>query len=79
MNDEIDGKRHAEAAGDAEAEEAQRAPVEVVPPSAMDLLIERWFAEHFHGSAVARDTQSWNVVHGAKEALKTLLRAVRLG
>jgi len=36
-------------------------------------LIERWWEDHFPGSAVARDTQAWNVAHAAKEALKQRL------
>jgi hypothetical protein len=39
----------------------------------LDGLIERWWADHFPGSAVARDTAAWNVAHAAKEALKRLL------
>jgi hypothetical protein len=39
-----------------------------------DALVERWFADHFFGSAVARDTQAWNAAHAAKEALKLLLK-----
>ena len=42
--------------------------------SAVDRLIERWWDDHFPGSAVARDTQAWNVAHAAKEALKQLLQ-----
>ena len=37
-------------------------------------LIERWWQDHFPGSAVARDTQAWNTAHAAKEALKRLLK-----
>jgi hypothetical protein len=41
-----------------------------------DALIEGWWADHFPGSAVARDTAAWNVAYAAKEALKRrLLRA----
>lgn len=36
-------------------------------------LIERWWMDHFPGSAVARDTAAWNAAHAAKEALKRLL------
>lgn len=36
-------------------------------------LIERWWEDHFPGSAVARDTAAWNVAHAAKEMLKRLL------
>jgi len=38
-----------------------------------DALIERWWGDHFPGSAVARDTAAWNAAHAAKEALKRLL------
>lgn len=44
-----------------------------LPPSPVDQLIERWWEEHFPGSAVARDTAAWNVAHAAKEMLKRLL------
>ena len=43
-------------------------------PSSIELLIERWWADHFPGSAVARDTQAWNIAHAAKERLKRLLK-----
>jgi hypothetical protein len=43
-------------------------------PVATEQLIERWWADHFPGSAIARDTQAWNVAHAAKERLKQLLR-----
>jgi hypothetical protein len=39
----------------------------------LDALIERWWGDHFPGSAVARDTAAWNAAHAAKEALKGLL------
>ncbi len=42
-------------------------------PIPIDQLIERWWANHFPGSAVARDTQAWNVAYAAKETLKRLL------
>ena len=47
-----------------------------MPAAAPDLeaLIERWWADHFPGSAVARDTQAWNIAHAAKERLKRLLK-----
>ena len=41
---------------------------------AVEQLIERWWGDHFPGSAVARDTQAWNIAHAAKEGLKRLLR-----
>jgi hypothetical protein len=40
----------------------------------IDQLIERWWQDHFPGSAVARDAQAWNTAHAAKEALKQLLK-----
>ncbi len=43
------------------------------PANPVDLLIERWWEDHFPGSSVARDTQAWNVAHAAKETLKRLL------
>ena len=41
--------------------------------ASIDQLIEHWWQDHFPGSAVARDTQAWNVAHAAKEILKRLL------
>jgi len=41
----------------------------------LEQLIERWWTDHFPGSAVARDTQAWNTAHAAKEKLKRLLKA----
>ena len=57
-------------------------PEEVEHPSAtaetraasIDQLIERWWQDYFPGSAVARDTQAWNVAHAAMETLKRLLK-----
>jgi len=40
----------------------------------IERVIERWWQDYFPGSAVARDTQAWNVAHVAKEALKQLLK-----
>ena len=42
--------------------------------ASIDQLIERWWQDHFPGSAVARDTQAWNVAFAAKKALKQLLK-----
>jgi hypothetical protein len=44
----------------------------------LNKLIERWWIDHFPGSAVARDTAAWNAAHAAKEALKRLLTRVQL-
>ena len=44
--------------------------------AAIDALVERWFFESFHGSAVARSTEQWNLVHEAKEELKRRLASL---
>ena len=41
----------------------------------LDALVEHWFFETFHGSAVARSTEAWNTVHAAKEELRRRLAA----
>ena len=58
------------------AEEDHSTNQGAAPPS-IELLIERWWADHFPGSAVARDTQAWNIAHAAKEMLKRLLKGSR--
>jgi hypothetical protein len=56
-------------------EEIERSPVTPGGRAcSIDGLIERWWQDHFPGSAVARDTQAWNTAHAAKEALKRLLK-----
>ena len=45
-------------------------------PGRIDALVERWWGDHFPGSAVARDTLAWNVAYAAKERLKRLLRGI---
>lgn len=42
----------------------------------LETLIERWWEDHFPGSAVARSTEAWNIAHRAKEALKALLKGI---
>jgi hypothetical protein len=49
---------------------------QIAEPVSIEKLIERWWADHFPGSAVARDTQAWNIAHAAKEKLKRLLKGV---
>jgi hypothetical protein len=50
-------------------------PILAASPSfGIEGIIERWWQDYFPGSAVARDTQAWNVAHVAKEALKRLLK-----
>ena len=55
------------------AEEDHSTNQGAAPPS-IELLIERWWDDHFPGSAVARDTQAWNIAYAAKEMLKRLLK-----
>lgn len=40
-----------------------------------DILIDQWFLESFGGSRVAQSTETWNLVHAAKEELKRRLAA----
>jgi len=42
----------------------------------IEALIERWWAEHFSGAAVAQVKQAWNQALAAKEELKRLLQNV---
>ena len=41
----------------------------------IEAMVEHWFFELFHGSVVARSTEVWNHVHGAKDELKRRLAA----
>ena len=43
-------------------------------PHPADAVVERWWEDHFPGSAVARVTQIWNHAFAAKEELKRRLR-----
>lgn len=45
-----------------------------VPAADLAELIERWWNDHFPGSAVAGVTAAWNHAFAAKEALKRLVR-----
>jgi hypothetical protein len=38
-------------------------------------MIDKWFADHFYGSAVARYTEAYNVAQAAKEDLKARFAA----
>jgi len=49
--------------------------VRATKTAALDELVEHWFFEAFHGSAIARSTETWNAVHAAKEDLKRRLSA----
>ena len=59
------------------SDDRETGPILVLPAGktdgGLDTLIEHWWADHFPGSPVARDTAAWNVAHAAKEALKRLL------
>lgn len=52
-------------AGPAAAESA-------LPPDLAE-IVERWWNDHFPGSAVARATAAWNHAFAAKEALKRIV------
>ena len=39
----------------------------------LETIVEHWFFELFHGSVVARSTELWNHVYGAKDELKRRL------
>ncbi len=58
------------------APEAELAKYEPTALARIDDVVERWFADHFPGSAIARDTLCWNVVHKATEELKRRLVAL---
>ena len=46
------------------------------PPAVdVDALVERWHADAFVGSRLARDTETWNLVHAATQDLKARLAA----
>ena len=55
----------------AEDEQASVAPV--AHAFRLDARIERWFAEHFHGSPHMRDTETFNHVRRAVDDLKRQL------
>jgi len=38
--------------------------------------IERWFQDSFVGTALGQDVQTWNLLHHAKDDLKTRLAAL---
>jgi hypothetical protein len=42
----------------------------------LDDIVERWWADHFPGSPVARVTPAWNHAFAAKEELKRRLKGV---
>jgi len=42
-------------------------------PQSLEDIVERWWENHFPGSAVAQVTQAWNHAFAAKEELKRRL------
>ncbi|MBV9858754.1 MAG: hypothetical protein JO038_01410 [Alphaproteobacteria bacterium] len=61
------------AAASAPAPAVDTAPA-APPPGSIEALVERWWEDHFPGSAVAQITAVWNVAFAAKEELKRRLR-----
>ncbi len=49
-------------------------PPEAPAEAPSDAMVDRWFADHFHGSIVSRATDVYSHVFAAKEALKRLLK-----
>jgi hypothetical protein len=47
-------------------------PVKAAP---LDAVVDRWFADHFYGSIVARNVDTYNYVSNAVEELKKRLKA----
>jgi hypothetical protein len=43
-------------------------------PHPLDIIVERWWHEHFPGSPVARVTEIWNHAFAAKDELKRRLK-----
>jgi hypothetical protein len=56
--------RHSSESADAHPEQA----------ADVDATVDRWFADSFHGSIVARDTDAFNHLHAAVQKLKELLK-----
>ncbi len=59
------------------AEEETAFPLDKGPEpykTEVDAFVERWWQDHFPGSAVARYTDAWNAAHAAKEDLKRRLK-----
>ena len=59
---------------------AVEAPAEAVAPavaapSKIDLVVEKWFSSTFPGTAIGGETDHWNFLIKAKDALKAKLAA----
>ena len=57
---------------DGAADPAAR-PDSAANPTAIENIVERWWADHFPGSAVAQVTAAWNHAFAAKQELKRRL------
>lgn len=53
---------------------AWKAPAAQVPSLETDAVVETWFKEFFPNSPVSRDTEAWNLLLRAKDALKQRLK-----
>jgi hypothetical protein len=53
--------------------EIKREPQQTQPRSKYDEIVEQWFSDSFRDSRLANDTETWNLVHTAKEELKRRL------
>ena len=58
------------------APKPQVKPEPVVKTAPLDAIVDRWFADHFYGSIVARNVDTYNYVSNAVEELKKRLMAV---
>jgi hypothetical protein len=67
-----ESKTFAPEAGDTRASGDAAQPLPAA--TGTDTLIERWFADHFHGSPIARSNEHYQHAWSAKEALKRLFR-----
>ena len=55
--------------------EKREAPAEAPPERTdSDAVVDKWFADNFHGSIVARDADALNHVYHAAQKLKELLK-----
>ena len=55
------------------AEADDEAPLTAPAPTRLSILIDSWFAEHFHGHPAMRDTENFNHVRRSVDVLKQRL------
>lgn len=58
-------------------QEVQIGRARFISPETLFWEVEKWWTDHFPGSAVARNVEAWNVAHAAKEELKRRLVGLR--